>query len=161
MTLYRAFAYQSQLLDTPAAELQPEVMVFFEAATAEASGATLLRLLGLAWGCTPADVDFYNLESEHELRRMYGDDAPGDAALWVSGSHHGPLFQDLDRVLVLVRPLTLRRLLAARQAAVPLAERQRAAARAADCANQARQRQRGAFMADLAQMLHHQPRAGV
>ena len=153
MTLYRVFAYRTQLLDTPAAELQPEVMVFFESATPEASGATLLRLLGLAWGCSPADVDFYNLETEHELRRMYGDDAPGDAALWVSGSHHGPLFQPEERVLMLVRPLTLRRLRAARRAAAPLAERQAAAAREADRINQARQSQRSMFMADMAQAL--------
>jgi len=153
MTLYRAFAYQTALLDTPADQLQPEVMVFFEAPTPEASGATLLRLLGMAWGCSPADVDFYNLQSEQELCRTYGDDAPGDAALWVSGSYHGPMFQDAERVLMMVRPLTLRRLLAARRAAAPLAERQAAAAREADRANQARQRERSLFIADMAQAL--------
>lgn len=153
MTLYRAFGFKIEPLDTPPEQTQPEVMVFFESATAEGSSATLLRLLALAWGCSASDVDFYNLESEHDLRRCHGDYAPGDAALWVSGSHHGPLFQRVDRTLMLVRPLTLQRLLQARAQAEPLAQRQAAAAREADRISQQRQRERSLFMADMAQAL--------
>ena len=160
MTLYRAFAYQLQALDTPAHRDQPEVMVFFEAASAETAPAVLLRLLALAWGCTPADVEFYNLFDEHELHRRDGDSAPGDAALWVSGMYHGPLFHRIDRTLMFVRPRTLQRLLLAAQATLPLREQQRVAAAAADKAMQVQQRQRAGFMADLSQQLRCERRAG-
>ncbi len=161
MTLFRAFAYQLQRLNTRPADEQPEVMVFFEAPSAEAAPAVLLRLLALAWGCTPADVEFYNLFDEHELRLRDGDDVPGDAALWCSGMYHGPLFHRLDRTLLLVRPRTLERLLLARQATLPLRDQQREAAAAADQALQAQQRQRSLRMADLAQELRREHCAGA
>jgi hypothetical protein len=158
--LYRAFAYQLQPLETFSPDVQPEVMVFFESHTPEAASATLLRTLALAWGCTPADVDFYNLVDEQELRRDWGSVAPGDAALWVTGHCHGPLFQPVDRTLMFVRPLTLRRLLLARQATAPLRRLQVAAAREADQRKQREQRQRHGFMAEMSRMLSCQPRAG-
>lgn len=156
MHLYRAFAYQIQALETFSAAAQPEVMVFFEAHTPEAAAATLLRVLALSWGCSPADVEFYNLTDEHELRRDWSADAPGDAALWVTGCAHGPLFQPADRTLMFVRPLTLTRLLQARQATLPLRALQRAAERAADERRRSDQRLRQGFMAELGQMLRGQ-----
>lgn len=159
--LYRAFAYQLQPLETFHPDLQPEVMVFFEAHSPESAPATLLRLLAITWGCTPAQVEFYNLFSEHELLERDADTVPGDAALWVTGQYHGPLFQRMDRTLMLVRPSTLVRLLQARQATLPLRTLQRAAAQAADARKQIEQRQRQGFMADLSQMLRSQPRAGA
>ncbi len=163
MYLFRAFAYQLQPLETFHPDLQPEVMVLFEAhaPAAVAAGATLQRELALAWCCHPNDVEYYNLCSADELRRDYGDEAPGDAALWVTGHDHGPLFQPLDRTLLFVRPLTLRRLLQARQATLPLRALQRAAARQAAADDSRRRRTRHYVMADIAQALRNQPRAGA
>lgn len=161
MHLYRAHAYQIQALETFSPAVQPEVMVFFESHTPEASSATLLRSLALAWGCSLADIDFYGLVDEQDLASQHGPVAPGDAALWVTGQRHGPLFQPVDRTLMFVRPLTLRRLIQAHQATLPLRSLQRAAARDADQRAQAQQRQRHGFMADLSQMLRSQPRAGA
>ncbi|MBE2242462.1 MAG: hypothetical protein IAE86_06890 [Burkholderiaceae bacterium] len=157
MHLYRAHAYQLQHLETFSAAAQPEVMVFFESHTPEAAPATLLRLLALSWGCTPADVEFYNLTDEHDLRAEHGPEAPGDAALWVTGHAHGPLFHAVDRTLMFVRPLTLTRLLQARQATAPLRALQRAAERDADERRQRQQREAHAFMTDLARMVRGQP----
>lgn len=164
MILYRANAYRIEQLETFSAAAQPEVLVFFEAHTPEAASATLLRLLALAWGCTPADVEFYNLADEHDLRAEHAAQAPGDAALWVtgawaSGDRHGPLFQAMDRTLMFVRPLTLTRLLQARQATQPLRALRRAAEREATARQQREQRehrQRQGFMAGLAAMLARQ-----
>lgn len=153
MTLYRAIAYQLQPLDTPFADVQPEVCVFFESHSTDTAASKLLRLLALAWGCTAPEVDFYNLHSEHELLRDGSDEAPGEAALWLSGAYNGPLFHNVARTLMLVRPHTLVRLLQAHQATLPLRELQRQAAAVADAAFQARQRQRNLFMADVAQSL--------
>jgi len=157
--LYRCFAFRVQALE--ALNPEPEMCVFFAAHTPEASSATLLRLLALAWGCSPADIDFHSLVDAHDLACQHGPVAPGDAALWVTGQHHGPLFQPADRTLMFVQPHTLRRLLLAHQATLPLRSAQRAAARQADQAAQAQQRQRHGFMADLSQMLRSQPRAGA
>ena len=67
MHLFRAHAYQVQQLETVHREpQQPEVMVFFEAHRPEAASATLLRLLALAWGCTPADIEFRDLVDEQD-----------------------------------------------------------------------------------------------
>lgn len=160
-TLYRAFAFRSDLLDAPASELQPEVMVFWESATRDACGSTLLRLLGLAWGCGAADVDYYNVDDEHELRRRNADDAPGDAALWVTGQFLGPLFHPAERTLMFVRPLTLERLLRASDAAAPLRTLQRAAELEAASRWRQGQRERNLFVADLSRSLRDQPRAGA
>lgn len=163
MTLYRAIAYQLQPLDTPYADLQPECCVFFEAHTSEAAPALLLRLLALAWGCTPAEVEFYNLHSERELLQAGRDDdgLAGDAALWISGNYHGPTFHRTDRTLLLVRPSTLERLLQAHQETLPLRALQRRAVVAAALAKQEQQRQSNWFKADLAQQLRGAPRAGA
>lgn len=148
--LYRAFAYQFQPDLAPFdATVQPEVLVFFEAHTREAAGATLQRGLALAWGCRLDDVEFYNLADEHEVCADWGDEAPGDAALWVTGRSHGPLFQSLERTLMLVRPLTLRRLLQARSATVPLRALQRAAAREATMRAAELRRERSTFLHTL------------
>lgn len=157
MHLYRAFAYQIQALETFSADVEPEVMVFWEAHHPGAAIATLQRLLALSWGCRPDDIEYHNLDGEPELHASWGDIAPGDAALWVSGAAHGPLFQPADRTLMFVRPSTLRRLLQARQATLPLLALQRAAARDADARAQRQQRQRHAFMADLSAALARQP----
>lgn len=162
MILYRAFAYRIENLETLGAHLQPEVLVFFEAHTPEAAAATLLRLCALAWGCTPADVEFRNLADEHELRAEYGAIAPGDAALWVTGEAGGPLFQALDRTLMFTRPLTLTRLLQARQATLPLRALRRGAEREAATRRQRLLRQEGhrqGFMDGLAAMLSRSPAA--
>lgn len=161
MTLYRAIAYQLQPLDTPPAAVQPETCVFFESHSAETAPATLLRLLALAWGCTAPEVDFYNLHSEAELLRDGADEAPGEAALWLSGNYHGPLFHNPQRTLAVVRPTTLARLHSAWQATAPLRALQHQAAEAADQAMQAQQRTRNLFMADLAQQLRSEIRAGA
>jgi hypothetical protein len=127
MILYRANAYRLQRLNTPPAEFQPEMFVFFEAKSAEEAPATLLRLLALAWGCEPSDIEFYNLNSEAELVAASGSvAAAGDARLLEIGWSHGPLFARMDRTMMLARPLTQMRLLRARQAAVPLQALQRA-----------------------------------
>ncbi len=163
MHLYRAFAYRIERLETFHADVQPEVMVFFEAHAAAAAGPTLRRLLALAWGCIPADVEFYNLHDEHDLLAEHADEAPGDAALWVTGFDCGPLFQPADRTLMFVRPRTLRRLLQARSATLPLRALRRAAERDAERAAQERrrreQRQREGFVRGLAAMLARQPAA--
>lgn len=160
MHLYRAFAYQLQPLETYHADVQPEVMVFFEAHTPEAAAATLARLLALAWGCTPAEVEHYNLCSEGELRDHSA--APGDAALWETGHHHGPLFHRADRTLLFVRPGTLTRLLQARQATLPLRALQQRAVLAAQQAERERALLRDSFKASLMRTLRGEPpRAGV
>ena len=159
MHLYRAFAYRVEHLET--LNPQPEMMIFFESHTPEARSATLLRLLALSWGCSPADIEFHGLVDAHELRCNWGGEAPGDASLWVTGQHHGPVFQPIERTLMFVRPLTLRRLLLAHQATAPLRRLQVAAAREAAATQQRAQRQRHGFMADLSQMLRSQPRAGA
>lgn len=143
MKLFRAIAYRLQRANTPPAEQQPEVTVFFEADTQHAANHLLPNLLALAWGCRPADVEFYNLQGEAELLRDGGlsvgglvgvDPAAatahqlGDWALLVTGWYHGPLFCRADRTLMLVRPLTLARLHQARRYAVPWHANQRAAA---------------------------------
>lgn len=143
MQLFRAIAYRLQRANTPAAEQQPELTVFFEAPDLHAAGHLLPNLLALAWGCRPADVEYYNLETEAQLLRDGGlsvgglagtEPAPpsagqlGDWALLVTGWYHGPLFCRADRTLMLVRPLTLARLHQARRYAVPWHANQRAAA---------------------------------
>ena len=67
----------------------------------------------------------------------------------------------MDRTLLLVRPRTLERLLLARQATLPLRDQQRQAAAVADQVQQAQQRQRSLQMADLAQDLRREHRAGA
>ena len=161
VTLCRAFAFRTGLLDAPASGLQPEVMVFWECANRDRAGATLLRLLALAWGCGAADIDYYNLDDEHELRRRNGGDAPGDAALWATGQFLGPLFHPAERTLMLVRPLTLERLMKAYVAAAPLRTLQRAAEREASRRWQQEQRERHLFMVDLSRALRDQPHAGA
>lgn len=146
MHLFRAIAFQLQSLDTRQVDVQPECCVFFEAHEPEAAPAVLLRLLALAWGCTAPEVDFYNLHSEAEMLRDGRDEAPGDAALWLSGNFNGPLFHRVDRTLMLVRPTTLARLLRARQDAMPLQALQRKAAQVADMYQQADQRKRQGFL---------------
>lgn len=153
MHLHRAIAYQLQPLHTPPADVQPECCVFFESATLEAAPALLLRLLALAWGCTPADVEFYNLHTAPELLRDGAAEAPGDAALWLSGNYHGPLFHTPERTLLLVRPNTLARLMRAWQHTLPLREAQLRASALADAQIQAQQRFRAAFMADVSRGL--------
>ena len=149
MQLFRAIAYRLQRANMPLAEQQPEVTVFFEATDQHAANHQLPNLLALAWGCRPADVEFYNLQDEAQLLRdgglsvggLVGADAPpanpgpsghpgrlGDWALLVTGWYHGPLFCRADRTLMLVRPLTLARLQQARRYAVPWHANQRAAA---------------------------------
>lgn len=157
MHLYRAFAYQIQPLETYHADVQPEVMVFFESHTPDAAPATLARLLALAWGCTPADVEHYNLHSEGELRDH--SDAPGDAALWETGYSHGPLFHRADRTLMFVRPSTLTRLLQARQATLPLRALQQRALLATQQAERERERQRIGFASGLSRALRGEQRA--
>jgi hypothetical protein len=132
-TLYRAVAYRLQRHDTPLEHQQPECHVFVEAADHTAAAATLLRTLAAAWACEPADVEFYNLYSEAELRSdaSTSDCALGDAALLLTGWYHGPLFCRADRVLALVQPRTLARLTFARHLTEPWQRRQRHAARMA------------------------------
>lgn len=133
--LHRAIAYRLERTHTPDDQHQPEVTVFFEAPTVTAA-SSLLRLLALTWGCQPPDVEFYNLETEYDLiQGVYAPSAKngaanemGDAALLVTGWYQGPLFCRADRTLMLVRPLTLKRLLRARVLAVSLHATQRAAA---------------------------------
>ncbi len=141
--LFRAVAYRLQRANTPSAEQQPDVTVFVEADTRHAAEHLLPNLLSLAWGCRPADVEFYNLQDEAQLLRDGGlsvggldGAAPppatagqlGDWALLVTGWYHGPLFCRADRTQMLVRPLTLARLHQARRYAVPWHANQRAAA---------------------------------
>lgn len=151
--LYRAFAYQIQPLHTRLEDMQPEVLVFFEARDAEVAPATLLRLCALAWGCTTADVDYYNLIDERALLAERAEEAPGDAALWSTGWYCGPTFHRSDRTLMFVRPNTATRLLQARQATLPLRALQRAAAKAEHERLAEEQRQRMGFMGGLQRML--------
>ena len=121
LTLYRAVAYQLQAASTPPADRQPEVAVFFEASDAAAAPATLLRLLALAWGCEPAQVEFYNLFCEAELLAdSTCSPSAGDARLLENGNANGPLFCRRLHTLMLVRPLTLMRLQLARDGAARL-----------------------------------------
>ena len=124
MQLFRAIAYRLERTDTPPAEQQPEVTVFFECDSADAAPAKLLRLLALAWGCAAPEVEFYNLTPEADLLagNGLGDLHMGDAALLVSGWFNGPLFTAADRTLALVQPRTLQRLAAARAAACRMVE---------------------------------------
>lgn len=155
MTLFRAIAYRLQRADTPADQVQPDVCVFFEADNADAAPAALLRLLALAWGCQPPDVEFYNLHSEHELLGPGGLGSPemGDAALLVTGWYHGPLFARADRTLMLVRPLTLQRLQRARGLALPWRVHQRAAAGEASGLNRAEAAARAALLRERAEAI--------
>lgn len=152
-TLFRAFAYQIQPLETYAADVQPEVMVFFEAPDADQAPATLLRLCALAWGCSATDVDYYNLYSEDELMAERGEEVPGDAALWTNGWHHGPTFQAADRTLMFVRPLTATRLLQARAATQPLRRLQRLASQEANEREAQRRRERRGFFSGVVSAL--------
>ena len=138
MLLYRAIAYRLEHANVPPELRQPEVTVFFEAPGPDAAPARLLRLLALAWGCEPAELEFYNCYDEADLRASVelGPDA-GDVALIVNGWYHGPLFCRADRTLHFVRPLTLERLAHARRQALPFHTRQRAAANAAAYAEDA------------------------
>lgn len=162
MYLFRAFAYQLQSLETFDARVQPEVMVFFEVHHPLAAIATLQRVLALSWGCRPADIEFHGLTDAAELLQQHAEVAPGDAALWVTGNHHGPTFQATDRTLMFVRPSTLRRLAMARQATAPLRALQRAAAHEAGVREQRQQRQRNDFLVDLMASLEkrHTPSFG-
>ena len=153
MHLYRATAYQIQPLDTPERDMQPEACVFFEARSPECAPATLLRLLSLAWGCTPADVEFYNLMSEDEVLAEGAEEAPGDASLWLSGWYNGPLYRRADQALMFVRPTTARRLHNAQAATIPFRTLQRLAAEKHEERLRAQERQRTGILGGLTRML--------
>lgn len=133
MQIFRAVAYRLQRANTPPAEQWPDITVFFESTSMLAAKAELPALLALAWGCRPADVEFYNCTDEPDL--LAGSGMPGaqlgDAALLVSGWFHGPLFCRPDRTQLFVRPFTQARLQAARMATRPWQLKQRAAAQLA------------------------------
>ncbi len=153
MQLYRAIAYQIQSLDTPERDVQPEACVFWEAESADSARVILLRMLSLAWGCTPADVEFYNMMSEEEILAEGADEAPGDASLWLSGWYNGPLFRRIDQALLFVRPTTARRLHDAQAATIPFRTLQRLAAEQHEERLRAQERQRTGFLGGLARML--------
>ena len=161
MTLYRAIAYQLQPLDTYEDEVQPECCVFFEAHTPETAPITLVRMLALAWGCTPADVGFYNLHSEHELLRDGAEEAPGEASLWVSGNYHGPLFHRTERTLMFVRPITLARLIDARSQTMQFRTVQRLAAQAWELQLEQARRKRDSLFGSVVRALGGPPQAGA
>lgn len=122
LQLFRAVAYRMERLSTPTDERQPEVAVFFEAPTLQAAPQHLTALLALAWGCETSLIDHYNLWSEADLRsHSTCDAAAGEAWLLQNGHHLGPLFCANSRTLMLVRPLTLVRLMKARDQANHLA----------------------------------------
>lgn len=125
MWLYRAVAYRMVgLRSTVGESLWPEVTVFVEAHQPDTAtvSAHLLRTLAAAWGCGPAEIDFYNLWSEGELlRASHMPPTAGDARLLENGWSHGPLFCDVERTVMLVRPETLRRLVRAQGLAADLA----------------------------------------
>jgi hypothetical protein len=151
LILHRAVAHRLERRDTPLAEQQPEVHVFVEATSTSTAAAVLLRGLSLAWGCDPADVEFYNLHSEQDLMgpaNCSGHDL-GDAALLVSGWYHGPLFIRPDRTLMLVRPRTLARLHEARALAAPLARKQRLASLSAAGLDRSEAHMRAGLVAEL------------
>lgn len=122
LQLFRAVAYRMERMDTPTSERQPEVAVFFEAPTLQAAPQHLTALLALAWNCETSLIDHYNLWSEADLRsHSTCDAAAGEAWLLQNGHHLGPLFCANSRTLMLVRPLTLVRLMKARDKANHLA----------------------------------------
>lgn len=124
MWLYRAVAYRMVALrETVGESVWPEATVFIESPSTDtaAVSAQLLRLLAATWGCQAAEVDFYNLWGEGELlRNSHMPPTAGDARLLENGWHHGPLFCDVERTLMLVRPNTLRRLVLAQGKAMDL-----------------------------------------
>lgn len=123
--LYRAVAYRMVGLHNPVGDsLWPEVTVFIEAPQPDTASAAaqLLRALSAAWGCATTDIDFYNLWSEGELLRNSGlPHLAGDARLLQNGWFHGPLFCDVARTVLLVRPPTMQRLVRAQGMAADLA----------------------------------------
>lgn len=127
--LFRASAYRRNGLDA-------EAIVFFEARDYDSASARLLRLLALAWDCPAAEVEFYNLESEAEMRAdSCAADAGGEARLlqigW--GGDEGALFASPQRTLVLGTPRVQARLFTAFICAEQSRAR-RAASRARRCA---------------------------
>lgn len=125
MWLYRAVAYRMVGTSNFVGDsLWPEVTVFVEAHQADTATASaqLLRALSTAWGCPTTDIDFYNLWSEGELlRNSCLPASAGDARLLQNGWSGGPLFCDMARTVMLVRPHTLARLVRAQGLAADLA----------------------------------------
>lgn len=129
MWLYRAVAYRLvSLRDTVGNSVWPEVTAFIEVPQPDPSkgavAAHLLQVLATVWGCSAAEVDYYNLWSEGELLRNSNLPASaGDARLLENGWYDGPLFCDMERTVMLVQPQTLRRLVRAQGLAADLAVR--------------------------------------
>lgn len=124
MWLYRAVAYRMVALrESVGDSVWPEATVFIETHQPDAATASahLIRTLAAAWSCPTSEIDFYNLWSEGELlRASHLPASAGDARLLENGWSYGPLFCDIERTVMLVRPHTLRRLVRAQGRAADL-----------------------------------------
>ena len=116
--LFRAFA---SICQTD----QPEVTVFFEsAAVLQSPEQYLVARLADIWRVPMDSVDAYNCYSEPELlgTHPFGPPSTGDARLLETGSGgEDPIhYAKPENTLMLVRPATLARLVAAQQLAARL-----------------------------------------
>lgn len=101
-----------------------EVRVFFEASLfVESPAQALLDLLSTTWRISVEHIEVYNVHTERECMAEWalGEASTGDARLLESGAGpEGISYTRRDQVLMLVRPATMRRLVAAQEAAEAL-----------------------------------------
>lgn len=113
--LFRAYVYTRYPI------LASELAVFFEAPCSSDAPKRLQALLATTWGCSPQQVEHYNLFSELDLRgrhdgRCFERGADADTLLLESGfGPEGPSYSRRESTMLLVSPRWHARLLAAQE----------------------------------------------